>query len=334
MTHRLDEKWIWDFWFALDGSDYHVFYLQAPRSLEDPNLRHTHATIGHAVSTDLCHWDVLPDALFPANADRAWDNFTTWTGSVIDHQGRWYLFYTGTSNEEKRLVQRIGLATSDDLLSWKRYKDNPMIEVDPRWYETLNLDIWHEQAWRDPYVFHYDGRFHALLTARANRGDPSGRGVIGYACSDDLIKWDVQAPITEPGEFGNLEVPQIVQIGMYWYVFFSVEYARYSKARCTRPGIKQQSGIHYLISEQPFGPYTFLTDDFLLGDKACTKYSGKVIQNPKGDWVLLACNHFTLDNKFQGEISEPIPIRQDSKGRILINTSLQNNREEDSPYEG
>ena len=318
MTHRLDDKWVWDFWFAQDGCDYHIFYLQAPRSLIDPNLRHKHATIGHAVSADLCHWDVLPDALTPASDDRAWDNFTTWTGSVIGHLGIWHMFYTGTSHAEKGLVQRIGVATSDNLVSWKRYEENPVIIINRLWYEMLNLDLWHEQAWRDPYIFHYNGRFHALITARANLGEPSGRGVIGYAYSENLINWDVQAPITEPGEFGNLEVPQIVQIGKYWYIFFSVEYTRFSKARRMPLGKKQQSGIHYLVSEQPFGPYTFLTDDFLLGDSACTKYSGKMIQNPKGEWVLVVCNHFALNSEFQGEISDPIPIRQESEGRILI----------------
>jgi beta-fructofuranosidase len=50
---RLPNRWIWDFWLARDGKDYHAFYLQAPRSLGDPALRHFNASIGHAVSQDL-----------------------------------------------------------------------------------------------------------------------------------------------------------------------------------------------------------------------------------------------------------------------------------------
>ena len=87
------------------------------------------------------------------------------------------------------------------------------------------------------------------------------------------------------------------------------------------------------MSKQPFGPYEFLTDDFLLGDATCTKYSGKLIQNPKGKWVLIACNLFTLDNEFQGEISDPFPIRQKPGGRIVIDISSRINRE-DSSHEG
>ena len=59
----IPDKWLWDFWFAQDGPYYHIFYLQAPKSLSDEKLRHWHATIGHAVSEDLRNWEILPDAL-------------------------------------------------------------------------------------------------------------------------------------------------------------------------------------------------------------------------------------------------------------------------------
>ena len=62
MTLRLPDKWVWDFWLVRDGRDYHAFYLQAPRSLGDPELRHLNASIGHATSKDLRHWRILPDA--------------------------------------------------------------------------------------------------------------------------------------------------------------------------------------------------------------------------------------------------------------------------------
>ncbi|MFF2945761.1 hypothetical protein ACFVSQ_38625 [Streptomyces niveus] len=40
MTFRLDHAWVWDFWFADDGDTFHMFYLHAPKSLGDPELRH------------------------------------------------------------------------------------------------------------------------------------------------------------------------------------------------------------------------------------------------------------------------------------------------------
>ena len=47
---RLPDKWVWDFWFARQDGQHHIFYLQAPRALGDPGRRHHNATIGHAVS--------------------------------------------------------------------------------------------------------------------------------------------------------------------------------------------------------------------------------------------------------------------------------------------
>jgi beta-fructofuranosidase len=33
VTLRLADRWVWDFWVAREGADYHVFYLKAPREL-------------------------------------------------------------------------------------------------------------------------------------------------------------------------------------------------------------------------------------------------------------------------------------------------------------
>lgn len=93
------DRWVWDFWFARDGDEYHVFYLQAPKALGDPEARHRNATIGHALSRDLRTWAPLPDALGPGPPG-TWDDLATWTGSVIGHDGRWWMCYTGISTRE------------------------------------------------------------------------------------------------------------------------------------------------------------------------------------------------------------------------------------------
>jgi beta-fructofuranosidase len=213
MALRLPGKWLWDFWLAQDGPDYHVFYLQAPRSLGKQELRHWNVSIGHAVSYDLRKWQVLPDALCPGLAG-AWDDYTTWTGSVIQHDGLWYLFYTGGCWPEQGLIQRIGLATSTDLIRWHKHPATPLISADPRWYELLDLNLWHDQAWRDPWVFRHPERddFHTFITARVNHGPADGRGVIAHARSRNLVNWEVLPPVTEPGDFGHLEVPQLTAL--------------------------------------------------------------------------------------------------------------------------
>jgi beta-fructofuranosidase len=129
---RLSDRWIWDFWLARDGEAYHAFYLQAPHSLGDPELRHLNASVGHAVSGDLRGWRVLADALHPGRPG-AWDERAVWTGCVIRHEGHWHMLYTGVRTDEKGPIeQRVDLATSTDLMSWRKHPDNPVIEADPR----------------------------------------------------------------------------------------------------------------------------------------------------------------------------------------------------------
>ena len=90
---RLTDRWIWDSWYAVHEGRHHAFYLQADRSLGDPELRHRHPSVGHAVSDKLRDWEVLPDALAPS-ADAAFDDWTTWTGSIVrDDSGTWWMFY-------------------------------------------------------------------------------------------------------------------------------------------------------------------------------------------------------------------------------------------------
>ncbi len=128
MGLRLDDRWIWDFWLADDGERHHLFYLQAPRSIGDPHLRHWNVSIGHAVSDDLTRWEVIADALAPGPPG-AWDDAATWTGSVGRHDGTWWMFYTGATSGDDALVRRIGAATSDDLVTWRRHDRNPLVEV-------------------------------------------------------------------------------------------------------------------------------------------------------------------------------------------------------------
>ena len=319
MTLRVLDKWVWDFWFAQDKSDYHIFYLQAPRALGEERLRHWHVSIGHAVSQDLVNWEILPDALAPSTKEsNVWDNYTTWTGSIIFHNHIWYLFYTGGNQAEKGLIQRIGLATSSDLISWTKFTDKPILEADPRWYEQIDKTLWHDQAWRDPWVFRHDGKFHAFITARGLEGEPSARGVIGHAISTDLKRWQCQPPVAHPGEFGHLEVPQLVEISGRWYLFFCVGYEQFAKVRRARPNTLDVIGTHYLVSDHPLGPFRMIDDDFLLADEAGTHYAGKAVQNPKGDWVLMTSRSWTGDGGFIGEIADPIPLFVAPSGRLHV----------------
>lgn len=316
---RLAHQWIWDFWFARDGADFHVFYLQAPRSLGDPDLRHWNVKIGHAVSQDLTNWQVLPDALAPSpEGSDAWDDYTTWTGSVIQHHSLWHLFYTGTKRSENGKIQRIGLATSTDFIHWEKHPANPLIEADPTWYEKYDSHnpTWGDEAWRDPWVFQdpVTGDFHMYMTARIHKGDADARGVIGHARSKDLLSWQALPPVTAPGHFGQLEVPQLVQLQNRSYLLFSTAVTTHSARWQKQTGLSPVSGTHFLAGRHPLGPFTLTTPRFMVGDPAGSLYAGKIIQNAAGQWMFLAWRNLDVTGQFLGELSDPYPVRFDLTG--------------------
>lgn len=314
MALRFDDRWVWDFWLAQKGEKIHIFYLQADKSIGDPNQRHYHTSVGHAVSRDLVTWDRLPDALVPS-AQPAFDDMATWTGSIIAHDGSWYMFYTGLSHADKGLVQRIGLAMSHDLMTWQKHPDNPLIKLDSTWYETLDTDQWPSEAWRDPYLFvHPDtGEFHAFITARTTQGESLTRGTIGHAVSSNLLDWQVRPPLTVPRQFGHLEVPQVIYQSNQYFLLFSVDHKR-KHDHDTTP---TNSGIYYMTADDILGPYS--APQTLLADAYNTHYSGRLFQKRDGNWVLMAALFDREDGHYVGEIADPIPVQLIDNRIILVN---------------
>src|SRR5918998_1405285 len=234
---RLPEAWVWDFWLADDGQKYHLFFLYASRALGNPDLRHYRASIGHAVSDDLVNWDRVVDALARSDAP-AFDDVATWTGSVIRNpsDGTWYMFYTGATQTPAGNVQKIGYATSQDLLTWRRAPANPILQSEPPWYEKLVDGTWHDEAFRDPWVLQDpDGNgWHMLITARTNHGPTDNRGVIGHAWSPDLKAWQLRPPLSEPNQgFARMEVVQTARVDGQDLLMFSALAKDMSAARAT-----------------------------------------------------------------------------------------------------
>ena len=305
---RIADTWVWDSWPVDDGPDRHLFFLQAARH-GHPDSRHWRATVGHAVSPDHRRWTVLPDALSPAPAP-AWDDLAIWTGSVVRGDGGiWHMFYSAVSRAENGRVQRIGRADSEDLVGWRRAGPGPLVRADPRWYETLELQAWREEAWRDPWVFRDpagDG-WHMLITARVREGASLGRGVIGHARSGDLDRWEVQPPLTGPAGFGHLEVPQVAEVdGRAVLVFCCGAADLDEERRATTPDV----GMWSAPAAGPVGPFD-------LGAAAPFEdpslYAARLVRTDDGGPGLLGFRNL-VGGVFAGEIPPPTPVRLTDAG--------------------
>jgi beta-fructofuranosidase len=320
MAFSLHDHWVWDFWLADDGEAFHMYYLHAPKSLGEERLRHRNARVGHATSSDLVNWTDLGVVLRPGGAGE-FDETATWTGSIVrGDDSVWRMFYTGShfvSAASTTNVQSVGVAHSVDLHSWVK-SPGPIARADPRWYETLGTSSWPEEAWRDPWVFRDSGGegWHMLVTARSSEGPDDERGVIGHATSADLTTWQIQPPLSAAGSgFAHLEVPQIATLDGRALLLFSCDTAALSHARKERG---ERGGIWAIAPETVVSDYAVNEARLVAPENL---YSGRVIQNRDGQWVLIAFENISDDGDFVGRISDPLAVAwSDDDSLIHLNS--------------
>ncbi len=303
----LPDEWVWDSWVADDGERYHLFFLKAPRALNDPGLRHTSARIGHATSTDLTHWEVHEDALAPGPG--RWDDLALWTGSVArGDDGAWRLYYSALSTSRGLGVndQRIGMAESDDLFTWRRVGDAPLLAPDPRWYATLERDRAASATWRDPFVFEDPGGdgWHMLITARAAGAPRRSDGVLGHARSTDMRAWELGPPISAPGAgFGELEVSQVRIVDGQPLLVFTCHPDQQSPEQLSRFG---RFCTWSVAGESLTGPWELDRARPFTGEPMLT--AAPLVQRRDGSWALLGFRNFDPDAPAQLYVVDPIPV--------------------------
>lgn len=322
MVIALDSKWIWDSWYAHDGKQHHGFFLQADKSLGDPDLRHFNVTQGHAISDDLTHWTHLGTMFGPAPAT-AWDDGTTWTGSILqDGAGLWHLFYTGTTKAEDCMYQRIGHATSTDLHNWLRVGTGLCLDLigpNAEHYESeWAKGFWHDRAMRDPWVMKdpEGAGWIMYFTARApNIPEANAGGAIGFATSDDLTHWTLQPPVFIGG-FGQLEVPQVWNNGSHWYCLFCTAANHWSADYTASQAQPLVTGNHYLIGAGPRGPWRVAEGGFFDGDAPCRRYAARMVTH-QGQLHILGFADGGKDN-FGGYVTDPQAVDYLPNGLLAL----------------
>ena len=178
-----DHAWIKD-----DYGVYHLFF-----HTEDHGSGNY---IEHYTSPDLQNLDYAGPALY--QNPNGWDSHGLWAPHIIRNGSTYFMFYTGVDGpgNDPSTKQRIGLATSTDLMSWTRYPTNncPGTSGDGCIYECNECwTSWGEppgsfnQQCRDPFIIWDSTNQRWVIFATAKNLNQSG--VITVAYSTNLIDW-------------------------------------------------------------------------------------------------------------------------------------------------
>lgn len=318
-------KFLWDSWFIKRDQQYHLFHLQVSPSRAVDVRPDEDISIGHAVSDDLITWHELPTALKPGDTG-AWDSLSLWTGSIIEKDGTYYMFYTGRStNPGEAWIQRIGVATSKDLVLWEKYTENPILEADSRYYDMSNEvnALKNISAWRDPYMF-YDPvhkKYYMLISARKRGEATEYNGCIGIAESENLLDWKVLPPLFAPGLYDEMEVPQLIIENGSYYLFFSTHASGYEPSHAKKFG--SHGGRHCYRSDSLFGTYKPVNGNGVVHSHEDAIYDVTIVHDAPQKYTAFGWLNKDEYGRFVGKLSHPLTVSI-SEDTVTVTDSVQN----------
>jgi beta-fructofuranosidase len=244
--------YIGDAWYYVAGDVVHAFYLVCPESVPP----HTRWDIGHATSRDLVNWELHSLALTHGDAG-TWSECLA-TGSIFRRNGRYGMAFTSHTRAE------TGIAWSDDLFAWSVDPALPVTSVDLRYYEANGTGKRTFPHWRDPFAFEHDQSWYQLVCATNPKAPLGARGCVGVVrYSDD--RWEALPPLNVAPYCQEMECPQIVVRGGFFYLLFSTMkdfIAEPYRSREFERGLPW-GGTFFMMSENLFGTYR-VTDTPLI----------------------------------------------------------------------
>ncbi len=188
--------------FCYHAGQYHMFYQYNPYSSHWDSMHW-----GHAVSSDLLHWEYLPAALAP---DEIYDSNGCFSGSAVTlDDGRMLLMYTGVLNERGKdgwtvEVQTQNIAIGDGV-DFEKYENNPVLDESDLPEGASRNDF------RDPKIIRRaDGTWAALMGSRP----ADGSGQILVYTSKDCLHWVYEGKLAEnKNRFGKMwECPDFFEL--------------------------------------------------------------------------------------------------------------------------
>lgn len=103
-------------------------YIGTYHAYPDPGYEEGSAIIGIVRSRDLHTWEEYGEPLLPEDGGH-WERGGLYKSHLIRHDGRFWLFYNAKDRADGRWIEQTGAAVSDDLLTWRRVSEDPLLPV-------------------------------------------------------------------------------------------------------------------------------------------------------------------------------------------------------------
>ncbi len=125
----------------------------------------------------------------------SWDEGLAFLPDVVQYDGTWYLFYTGSPNIQTDPLA-IGLATSADGFAFTKSDSNPVLEADGTGYDALSLG--------QPVVIVEGGTWVLYYNARSAPGPGPGPAIGRATAPDPTGPWtQSEQSVLETGGSGE-----------------------------------------------------------------------------------------------------------------------------------
>jgi predicted GH43/DUF377 family glycosyl hydrolase len=171
--------------------------------------------IGIARGGGLCDWTLEASCLRPEDG-AAWERGGLYKPNLIENNGRFYIFYNAKEVLDWPWHEQIGVAWSDDLVTWTRHPEPVVANGNSgSWDELFAADPWLARSEDGTWIMFYYG-----LAA-----DGHARELVAF--SEDLLHWRKSDEVLiDVGPAGSLDAqyahkPSVIAKDGVLYHFYS-----------------------------------------------------------------------------------------------------------------
>ena len=176
-------------------------------------------SIGIAESSNGIKWRrKVNSPILTAGSEESWDSYRVSCPFVIREQNFFKMWYLGEVKEEGKMRARIGIATSDNGITWRKSEQNPVFDLTQ-----------HDLSWayflRSFWIIKEDSLYKMWFSAV---GKEKFRSIesIGYAHSLDGLSWKIyekpvlQRDTTSIWEDFYVSNPMVIKANDHYYMFY------------------------------------------------------------------------------------------------------------------